>query len=260
MLSESTTENEPASGTACLNCGLRSSGSYCSSCGQATSTRRLRLGEILGDAVSHLFHLDGKAFRTVKHLTGNPGRTCLDFVRGKRAGYVPPLRYFLVIVAASILVNLATGFDPTAITANDALTARQVRVQALVAEFAVRHLDLAMLFVLPVFVWVVKLLFRGSRFTYAEVGVLVLYVLGHAFLLGLLLVPFKWLAPVVAIAGKILLQVGLFTWAASKFFEVGTWISVAKSVLAAVVSMILVGLSVVILSVPGIVAVLQEAA
>ncbi len=206
--------------------------------------------------MSHLFNLDGKALHTLKSLTRNPGRTSLDFVEGKRVGYVPPLRYFLVVIAASILVNLLTGFDPSTITANDSLTPRQAQVQALVATFAVRHLDLAMLLAVPVFVQVVRLLFRGSRFTYAEVGVLVLYVLGHAYLFGLLLTPFKWLAPAVAIAGKFLLQVGLFSWATSVFFEAKLWVSLARSVLAIALLLLLITVSVLILVLPGLVAVI----
>ncbi len=256
MLPDSTTTADPAPETACLNCQARFRGSFCPSCGQAASTRRLKLGEIFRDAVSHLFDLDGKALHTVKSLTRNPGRTCLDFVEGKRAGYVPPLRYFLVVIAASILINLLSGFDPAALTANDSLTHRQAQVQALVGAFAVRHLDLAMLLAVPVFVQVVRLLFRGSRFTYAEVGVLVLYVLGQAFLFGLLLTPFKWLTLAVAIGGKVLLQVGLFSWATRVFFEANVWVCVAKSVLAIAVLYLLISLSVLILVLPGLVAII----
>ncbi len=245
--------------TACLNCKQRFSGMFCPSCGQKASTpRRLRLDEILRDAVSHLFNLDGKALRTVSSLTRNPGRTCLDYVRGKRAGNVPPLRYLLVVVAASILINLMTGFDPRSITPIDSLTAKQAKVQAIVADFALRHLDLAMLLAVPVFVLVVRLLFRAwSRFTYAEVGVLVLYVLGHTLLLGLLLAPLKWLAPAIAVAGKVLLQVGLFSWAAGEFFGITMRASVVRSVVAVAVYMLLVGLSMVILCLPRIIAAIQ---
>lgn len=250
---------DPAIETACLNCERRFQGAYCPSCGQKASTRpRLRLDEILSDAVSHLFNLDGKALHTVSSLTRNPGRTCLNYVRGKRAGYVPPLRYLLVIVAASILVNLLTGFDPATVTTSGSLTAKQAEVQAIVGDFAIRHLDLAMLLAVPVFIWVVRLLFRTSScFTYAEVGVLVLYVLGHTLLLGLLLTPFRWLAPAGAAAGKVLLQIGLFSWATRVFFGARIWVSVVKSVIAVAVYMILVGFSVVILCLPRIVAVIQ---
>ena len=155
---------------------------------------------------------------------------CSTSASGKRAGYVPPLRYLLVVVAASILINLLTGFDPSTIAPGDSLTAKQAQVQAVVANFAIRHLDLAMLLAVPVFVLVVRLLFRASsRFTYAEVGVLVLYVLGHTLLLALLLAPLRWLAPVVAVAGKVLLQVGLFSWATSVFFDMRVWVSVTRA-------------------------------
>ncbi len=256
MPPESMIQNNPTPETACLNCQQRFRGSYCPGCGQAASTRRLRLGELFRDGFSHLFNLDGKILHTVKSLTVNPGRTCLDFVAGRRASYVPPLRYFLVIVAASILINLLTGFDPAAITATESLTQKQAAVTALVGAFAVRHLDLAMLLAVPVFVLVVKLLFGGSRFNYAEVGVLVLYVLGHSFLLGLLLTPFRWLAPAVAIAGRVLLQASLLAWAASVFFEAKVWVSVAKSIVAVAVLMLLISLSVIILALPRIIAVL----
>ncbi len=54
------------------------------------------------------------------------------------------------------MVNLLTGFDPRTFAPGDSLTARQAQVQTIVADFAIRHLDLAMLLAVPVFVLVVR--------------------------------------------------------------------------------------------------------
>ncbi len=94
----------------CLNCGTVVRGRYCIDCGQVTDTHVPTLAEVLGDAITSIFNLDSRLWRTVGTLFFAPGRLTQDFLAGKRARYVPPLRLYLVM---SVLLFLLTSLDPT---------------------------------------------------------------------------------------------------------------------------------------------------
>lgn len=93
----------------CLNCGAPVQGRYCIDCGQTTDTHVPTLAEVIGDAITSIFNLDSRLWRTVLTLFFHPGRLTEDFLAGKRARYVPPLRLYLVI---SVLLFLITSLVP----------------------------------------------------------------------------------------------------------------------------------------------------
>ena len=81
----------------CTNCGRENHGDFCATCGQ----KRLHPGD-LGVAhvwhhiVHELLHLDGKIFNTLRLMFVRPGRLTLDFLEGRRARHIHPIRLFLV--------------------------------------------------------------------------------------------------------------------------------------------------------------------
>jgi hypothetical protein len=82
---------------ACLNCGAAGGQEYCPSCGQ----RSVHEGDLSWAHASHhlvheIFHLDGKIFRSLKLLFVRPGELTIDFIQGRRARHVHPLRLFIV--------------------------------------------------------------------------------------------------------------------------------------------------------------------
>jgi hypothetical protein len=84
----------------CANCGGAIDGNFCSVCGQ----RRLRADDLsLRHAWRHLvdqmLDVDGRIFRTLATLFKRPGQLTLDFLEGRRAKYIHPLRLFLVFSA-----------------------------------------------------------------------------------------------------------------------------------------------------------------
>jgi hypothetical protein len=101
---EESRENLPAAAdaTACRNCGAPLAGDYCSQCGQRE--RELRLADVAGEALEDLTDLDSRLWRTLKGLILHPGSVTADYISGRRARYVPPIRLYLVVSFLVLLV------------------------------------------------------------------------------------------------------------------------------------------------------------
>ncbi|HEV8365323.1 MAG TPA: DUF3667 domain-containing protein [Gemmatimonadaceae bacterium] len=95
---------------ACLNCGAELTGEYCASCGQRKVAREqdLTLREFLEDTTQELAHWEGKVPQTLKTLFLEPGRLTLDFLAGRRARWIPPLRLYLI---CSVVYFLLSAFS-----------------------------------------------------------------------------------------------------------------------------------------------------
>ena len=99
---------DPA-GTPCYNCAAILQGGWCHCCGQAAHDYHRKASHLAGEALGDFFHADGRLWRTLRRLAGNPGRLTRDYLAGKRAPQIPPLRLFLVAVLVLFLVgNWAT--------------------------------------------------------------------------------------------------------------------------------------------------------
>lgn len=90
-------------GAACSNCGAELTGPYCSSCGQKTPHSNLTVREFVHEATAELTQLDGKVPRTLRTLLLQPGRLTLDFLAGRRARWLAPLRLYLICSVAYFL-------------------------------------------------------------------------------------------------------------------------------------------------------------
>jgi len=83
-----------------LNCGAALSGPYCARCGQKRPHIDLTLREFLHDAANQLTNWEGKVPNSLKALFLQPGRLTLDFLAGRRARWLPPLRLYLICSVA----------------------------------------------------------------------------------------------------------------------------------------------------------------
>jgi len=90
---------EGSAADACRNCGHPLAGApYCARCGQKQlHPHDLGLAHAWHHVLHELTHVDGKIFTTLRLLFTRPGQLTLDFVEGKRARHVHPIRLFLVI-------------------------------------------------------------------------------------------------------------------------------------------------------------------
>ena len=83
--------------TTCRNCGVPLQGGYCHVCGQKAAHSDVTLRELAHEAVHEFSHLDNsKIVQTLKLLLFKPGELTAEFLRGRRARYIPPLRLYLV--------------------------------------------------------------------------------------------------------------------------------------------------------------------
>ena len=81
--------------TACPNCGTVIAGNFCQGCGQAAHLHVPSAREFLHEFIAHYVALEGKLWKSVALLLFRPGRLTRDYIEGKRARYVEPLRLYL---------------------------------------------------------------------------------------------------------------------------------------------------------------------
>ena len=80
---------------ACLNCAAPLHGPYCHACGQKVAHTKLGIHDFVHEATHEFLHLDGKILKTVKLLVTKPGLLTKEFIEGRRARYISPLRVYL---------------------------------------------------------------------------------------------------------------------------------------------------------------------
>jgi hypothetical protein len=88
----------------CLNCNAQVYGKYCHICGQ----ENIEPKESAWHLVSHFFeditHFDGKFFNTLGLLIRRPGFLSREYVLGRRASYLNPIRMYVFTSAFFFLI------------------------------------------------------------------------------------------------------------------------------------------------------------
>jgi hypothetical protein len=92
---------------ACLNCGTTLSGQFCSSCGQRDIPPYPSTRELVVDAFWELSGWDGRFVSTVRALVQRPGMLTREFLEGRRARYLSPLRLYLLASLAYFVLAAA---------------------------------------------------------------------------------------------------------------------------------------------------------
>lgn len=123
----------------CSNCGARLHGSYCHRCGQQARERIAPLRTMAKDLLEELFNLDTRLLRTLRRLLFQPGRLTVEYVAGRRAGYMPPLRLFIfssfiLFLLLGILSTQAVTIEGSASGALDSLITEDAREAPLAPE------------------------------------------------------------------------------------------------------------------------------
>jgi hypothetical protein len=209
----------------CLNCGEPVSQRFCPGCGQPAIDPNPTLGEFVREVASEFLHWDGKLAATFRLLFTKPGELTREYLAGRRASYLSPLRLYLtcsvvffalkalapdppvVVRAGTTQVGVVTIQEDTVgatLQAIDKMTQSKSstdRVTGRVLGNALRHGDQTaaslrqsipnVMFVLvPIFAGLVALVFRSRRMRYPQHLAFALHT--HAFLflaLVLTLVP-----------------------------------------------------------------------
>jgi hypothetical protein len=83
----------------CLNCHtfLRPEDNYCPNCGQENKTHIIAVKHLLFEVFEDLFHFVTKLWNTLKASFTRPGKITIDYLEGKRARYVPPVKFYVFV-------------------------------------------------------------------------------------------------------------------------------------------------------------------
>ena len=81
----------------CHNCGASVPGRYCGNCGQRLEPPVHSLWHFLTVAMEDVTHADSRLWRTLWALLFKPGFLTREFLDGRRASYLPPVRLYLVL-------------------------------------------------------------------------------------------------------------------------------------------------------------------
>jgi uncharacterized protein DUF3667 len=96
-------------GERCENCGNEVTQRYCGACGQRLEAPVHSLWHFSRVATEDLTHADSRLWRTLGALLFRPGKLTAEFLAGRRARYLPPLRLYLVVSVVFFLVAGATN-------------------------------------------------------------------------------------------------------------------------------------------------------
>jgi hypothetical protein len=81
--------------TNCLNCGTTVIGKYCHVCGQENIEPKESAWHLITHFFNDVTHFDGKFFLTLKVLLLKPGFLPKEYMKGRRASYLNPIRMYL---------------------------------------------------------------------------------------------------------------------------------------------------------------------
>jgi hypothetical protein len=88
----------------CENCGAPVPGRYCGVCGQRLEAPVHSLWHFTRLATEDLTHADSRLWYTLRALLFRPGHLTREFLSGRRARYLPPVRLYLVLSVVFFLV------------------------------------------------------------------------------------------------------------------------------------------------------------
>ncbi|CAN5209332.1 DUF3667 domain-containing protein [soil metagenome] len=81
----------------CLNCGTQLEGKFCHNCGQENLQVKENFGHMMNHAISDYFHFDQQFFHTLKPLLLKPGKLTIEYMAGRRAQYLHPVKMYIFI-------------------------------------------------------------------------------------------------------------------------------------------------------------------
>lgn len=194
---------------ACLNCGERLLGDFCWRCGQEAADFHRPLRSLASDFLDNVLNLDTRLLRTLGPLLLRPGWLTREYLEGRRAPYVRPLKLYLLaaLLTFGVLalfpqnvvrvvvteepgrgVAAAAGAvkDPTWL---DRMFGKALEDPQKFAETFTASLPRAFFLLLPVFALLLKLLYLRRGILYLDHLVFALHWHAFAFLVMAVLVP-----------------------------------------------------------------------
>ena len=104
---------------ACANCGASVPGKFCGNCGQRLHSPVHSVWHFIGEATEDLTHVDSRVWRTLIALLIKPGFLTREFLDGRRASYLPPVRLYLVLSVIFFLLAAIWTAPVAVVQTND---------------------------------------------------------------------------------------------------------------------------------------------
>jgi hypothetical protein len=99
-------------GEVCGNCGAVLVGDYCHACGQPNRVMVRSIFSLLRDFLHDFVNWDSRVVRTFVPLMFRPGFLSNEYVAGRRARYVPPVKLYLFIsIVFFVVLAVVTRVD-----------------------------------------------------------------------------------------------------------------------------------------------------
>jgi hypothetical protein len=109
----------------CANCGRAFTGRFCPACGQEVQELRRPFSAIVREFLGDFLAFDSRVWRTMFLLFARPGQLTVEYIAGRRARYMPPIRLYVFagfLYFTVVAIGGAGPFVPT-------ITAREEGVQ-----------------------------------------------------------------------------------------------------------------------------------
>jgi hypothetical protein len=88
----------------CLNCSAKVQGRYCHICGQQNIEPKESVWHLVNHFFQDITHFDGKFFSSLKLLITQPGFLSREYMIGRRASYLNPIRMYIFTSAFFFLI------------------------------------------------------------------------------------------------------------------------------------------------------------
>jgi len=132
---ESSSAQRASGGERCENCEAPLSGRFCASCGQRRDHFVPSVSHFLREATEDLTHADSRVWRTILALLFKPGFLTREFLSGRRARYLPPLRLYLVVSVVFFLVIGSTQHEPSVIQDSPATEGGKAKIVTPLSQY-----------------------------------------------------------------------------------------------------------------------------
>jgi hypothetical protein len=88
----------------CLNCNAQTQGRFCHICGQENIETKESAIHLVNHFFQDITHFDGKFFSSLKYLITKPGFLSKQYMAGRRATYLNPIRMYVFTSAFFFLI------------------------------------------------------------------------------------------------------------------------------------------------------------
>lgn len=97
----------------CLNCGHIVEDKFCTQCGQENLELKESAFHMIVHAIADYFHFDSKFTNTMKPLLIQPGILTREYINGKRASFLHPVKLYIFISILFFIFVFSSDSDST---------------------------------------------------------------------------------------------------------------------------------------------------